>query len=53
MRRKPTEYNNEFITETVVPLYSETRITFDFDTFKTSTILVTPSCQTKKPQRGE
>ena len=32
MRRKPIEYNNEFITETVELLYSEKRMTVDFDT---------------------
>ena len=30
MRRKPIEYNNEFITETIVLFYSETRITVHF-----------------------
>ena len=29
-RRKPIEYNNEFITETVVLFYSERRVTVDF-----------------------
>ena len=52
MRRKPIEYNNEFITETVVQLYSETRITVGFDTIKTSTILVTLGVRTKKPGDG-
>ena len=49
MRRKPIEYNYEFIIETVVLLYSETRITIDFDT---SMILVTLGCQTPKMISG-